>query len=227
MWHPGSTFDGHLMILTSDNALRIYNVDLEQDGFKGMSPEEVILLSGNTPPGAGSASRFFGESSLTVRGSLGETAVSFTFAPPVACSVDDEDNTPYLWPVFILFGDGSVYFVVTGLGQYRPEKPVVMGPLSMLPESEDNYGIDACAITCLHPMISSPPILVIATSQGTLYHCIVLQKIDPDISGDAVETASQISDWSVSVAFEKAPVDLALHVYESIELELALVVVAE
>lgn len=162
--------------------------------------------------------RFFGESAISVRGSLGETAVSFAFAPPV--NDNGKDPSPNLWPIFILCGDGSVYCMVTGLGQHRPQKPRVMGPLPMLPEASDNYGNEACAILCLHPMISSPPILVIASTSGTLYHCVVLHKIEDD---DAIETASQISEWSSAFEEEAVKVDLALHVYESVELELSLV----
>ena len=66
----------------------------------------------------------------------------------------------------------------------------------MLPETDNNYGQESCAILCLHPLISSPPLLVIADSKGTLYHCVVLSKMEDD---EALETASQISDWSSSI----------------------------
>lgn len=67
-----------------------------------------------------------------------------------------------VYPFFILCGNGSVYCMVTGLGQHRPPKPQVMGPIPMLPQTDDNYGQESCAILCLHPLVSSPPILVIA-----------------------------------------------------------------
>ena len=53
-----------------------------------------------------------------------------------------------------------------------------------------------------------------------LYHCIVLQKLDED-NEDCHDNISQISDWSTLTM--QHSVDLALHVYESIELELNLV----
>ena len=59
---------------------------------------------------------------------------------------------------------------------------------------------------------------VIATTSGTLYHCIVLPKSD-DVD---VETSSQVSDWSTS-AVPPSPIDLDLFVFEQIELELSLV----
>ena len=91
----------------------------------------------------------------------------------------------------------------------------------MLPETENNYGQESCAILCLHPLISSPPLLVIADSKGTLYHCVVLSKVEDD---EALETASQISDWSSSIAtgVDTVQPDLVIHVYESIEIELSL-----
>lgn len=56
--------------------------------------------------------------------------------------------------------------------------------------------------------------MVLATSRGNLFHCIVLAKDD-----ESLETASQISDWS---NFDSIPVDLALYVYENVQLELSL-----
>ena len=50
------------------------------------------------------------------------------------------------------------------------------GPIAMFPEAEDDYGTDSCSVVCLHPLIASPPVLVIATNGGTLYHCVVLNR---------------------------------------------------
>ena len=124
-WHPGSTFDGHLTLLTSDNHIRIFNLDLAQDSSEygtGVQPEETIALTKSHDE---RQKRFFGKSALTLRGSLGETAVSFSFAPPVG--IDANDPNPNLWPIFILCGDGSVYCMVTGLGLNCPQKSKVMG----------------------------------------------------------------------------------------------------
>ena len=108
---------------------------------------------------------FNGDSYTSVKGSLGETAVGFDFAPPAIGTWSGEDQTtsnPTNWPIFILWGDGRIFFVITSLGGQNSQasKPRVMGPLPMLPESDDNYGSDACGLLCLHPVISSPPILV-------------------------------------------------------------------
>ncbi len=51
----------------------------------------------------------------------------------------------------------------------------------MHPPAEDNYGLDACSILCLH---SSPVILVVATSSGILHHCVVLTGGNDDDDDD-------------------------------------------
>ena len=97
---------------------------VEESNFgTGVQPEETLMLTGSVSDAR--QRRFFGESALSVRGSLGETAVSFSFLPPVG--VDNEDPNPHLWPIFILCGDGSVYCMVTGLGKHRPSRPRIMG----------------------------------------------------------------------------------------------------
>ena len=52
----------------------------------------------------------------------------------------------------------------------------------MHPAAEDNYGTDACNILCLE---TRPPVLVIATSEGKLHHCLLLnQPLDEDGNED-------------------------------------------
>ena len=41
-FHPGSSLDGHAVVLSSDNFLRIYNVDEDRT-----TPEQSIALSAN------------------------------------------------------------------------------------------------------------------------------------------------------------------------------------
>ena len=57
-FHPGSVYDGHLVTLTSDNTLRSFNLDAEEN-----KEEENLVLS---------KGQFFGNSSLSVKGSLGK-----------------------------------------------------------------------------------------------------------------------------------------------------------
>ena len=49
----------------------------------------------------------------------------------------------------------------------------MVGPLWMYPAAEDNYGMEACSILCLD---TQPQILVVATCEGKLHHCIVLSQ---------------------------------------------------
>jgi hypothetical protein len=53
----------------------------------------------------------------------------------------------------------------------RPLRLPTQGPLVMCPPAEDNYGVDACSILCLD---TSPPVIVMATCDGSLHHCLVL-----------------------------------------------------
>ena len=54
-----------------------------------------------------------------IKGSLGETAVGFDFAPPAIGILSGEDqatSNPTNWPIFILWGDGRIFYVITTLG---------------------------------------------------------------------------------------------------------------
>ena len=75
----------------------------------------TIFFQGSVAPA------LFGRSALTVKGSLGETAVGFDFAPPTistSVSAGEEPSTnPTVYPVFILWGDGRIFFVATTIGK--------------------------------------------------------------------------------------------------------------
>ena len=47
----------------------------------------------------------------------------------------------------------------------------------MMPESDDNYGGEFCSILCLK---TSPTIVVLATKNGCIYHCILLDSESDD-----------------------------------------------
>jgi hypothetical protein len=53
----------------------------------------------------------------------------------------------------------------------------IQGPLLMHPPAEDNYGVDACSIAVLG---TSPMVVVIATRDGKLHHCVVLDSNTED-----------------------------------------------
>jgi hypothetical protein len=57
----------------------------------------------------------------------------------------------------------------------------LVGPLSMHPPAEDNYGTDACSILFLSSF--SLPVLIISTSSGQIHQCLVLsQQDEPTVS---------------------------------------------
>ncbi len=86
------------------------------------TPEQSICLSKNADGGFDNSTSFFGEASLSVRASLGETVVCFAFAP---CCVDDDDVEDVCsWPVFVLQGNGEIFCVLTGMGADAKEHRV-------------------------------------------------------------------------------------------------------
>jgi nuclear pore complex protein Nup88 len=50
-------------------------------------------------------------------------------------------------------------------------KSGLVGPLRMYPEAEDNYGGDACSLLVLD---TKPPVVAMATSNGTVYHSLLM-----------------------------------------------------
>ncbi|XP_067951982.1 nucleoporin 88-like [Watersipora subatra] len=178
LWHPGSPTSSHICLLTVDNSIRIYNI------AKLECPHQTLTL------GASSTSMF--------ASALGESFISMTFGLPLPG--DREQHL--VWPLYLLNEMGSVYIIHSKL--WSSQLPQLEGPLKMCPPAEDNYGTDSCDI--LH-LASSPEVLVIGTTSGSLIHCILLS----DEEVDEEETAVNIVD------------ELAmLYVYDIAKLELRL-----
>lgn len=178
--------------------LRIYHIDDEQ------TPSQTINLSWDPKGNPITDQNYI--SSIAM--SLGEIAVSFDFGPPISKCYDVEPSTitmrdECLWPIYILRGNGDVLLVYSSL-KYSYVSKSIMGPLTMMPSAEDNYGADACSLLCLDCI---PPVLVIATSSGILHHCIAFDSED--------DSNGQSNDRSLL----PQPI---LYVYESIELLLSL-----
>ncbi|KAK7058760.1 hypothetical protein SK128_016253 [Halocaridina rubra] len=220
-WHPGAVDQDYVVILASDNYLRIYNLASQE------IPEQAILVASNT--------NVLNTSTCERAATLGESAVDFGFGPPSEqtkkiygnpvssrlgeCIIDPEEEfkAEYLalqWPVFILYGNGEVCYVNTTLGPNRAPFHSVYGPLTMTPPSEDNYGVDSCSLLVLQ---SYPPVLVIATSSGMLHHCIVY-----DSSNEEDESLNPSRSLAVNGSQLSLPTSTRLHVYERVELELSL-----
>ena len=119
-WHPGSVEETHLVLLTTDNILRVHNV-----GEPGCPVQQTIQADPDT--GA-------------VAASLGETAVDFAFGP----EVELEDGS-LSWPLFVLWGNGDVFCASSCLGD-SGETVTLEGPLGVQPPVEDNYSEEACSV---------------------------------------------------------------------------------
>ncbi|KAM8976346.1 nuclear pore complex protein Nup88 [Pelodytes ibericus] len=196
-WYPSETQEPRLILLTSDNTIRIYSL---QDP---LTPENVILLSNAEEEAT------LPQNGRSYKASLGETAVAFDFGPLVALSkgfgVNCKETLAY--PLYILYENGETFLIYIELKNSAANVGKLLGPLPMHPAADDNYGYDACAVLCL-PCV--PNILVIATESGLLYHCVVLEGEEDD---------DQTSEKSWSPSLDPIP---SLYVFECVELELAL-----
>ncbi|KFW11071.1 Nuclear pore complex protein Nup88, partial [Eurypyga helias] len=197
-WYPWETLEPHVVLLTSDNTIRIYSLKVPQ------TPVRVIALSDTK------------EETLTIKkgraytASLGETAVAFDFGllMPVPENIAGQRGSEEVlaYPLYILYENGEMFLTYISLLQSTGSLGKLLGPLPMHPAAEDNYGYDACAVLCL-PCV--PNILVIATESGMLYHCVVLDGEEDD----------EPSEKSWDPRSDLIP---SLYVFECVELELAL-----
>jgi nuclear pore complex protein Nup88 len=207
-WHPGSPTDTHLLVLLSDNSIRVYDeYNLKHVWRTGPIPNITAL-----------------EKNSSFLNSLGDTAVDFDIAPPrviTTSSLDineslmslsllnssnislsktrPQDQKRVEWPIVILRGDGSIFILKSGLDT---EKPRLEGPLTMYPEKLDNYGLDSCSLIVIPTL---PPTVVIAENTGKIHHALLVESED-----DFNETTTFIGN------------EYDLHVLETIELELGL-----
>ncbi|XP_061461165.1 nuclear pore complex protein Nup88 isoform X2 [Rhineura floridana] len=198
-WYPSETLDPYIVLLTSDNTIRIYSLSSPQ------TPVKVIALSDADEE----ALRLNKGRAYTAL--IGETAVAFDFGPLTAVTKNiagqREKEEVLAYPLYILYENGETFLTYISLLHSAGNLGKLLGPLPMHPAAEDNYGYDACAVLCL-PCI--PNILVIATESGMLYHCVVLE--------------GEEDDEQVSVKSWDSRTDLipSLYVFECVELELAL-----
>ncbi|XP_040857401.1 nuclear pore complex protein Nup88 isoform X2 [Ochotona curzoniae] len=198
-WYPSEMLEPHMVLLTSDNVIRIYSLREPQ------TPVKVITLSEAEE-----------ESLILNKGraytaSLGETAVAFDFGPLAAvpknvCGQKGQEEV-VAYPLYILYENGETFLCYISLSYSLGSVGKLLGPLPMHPAAEDNYGYDACAVLCL-PCV--PNILVIATESGMLYHCVVLE-------GEEEDDQTSEKSWD-----SRADLIPSLYVFECVELELAL-----
>lgn len=203
-WHPASPKDCHLLVLLSNNTIRVYDE----------AKCRHIWRIGTTPCALPPTN-----STLPYLNSLGDTAIDFAIAPlRVATHNDTFDDTTtnrqqqktngnVEWPLIILRGNGNLFVATTGI---NTEKPRIQGPLSMYPSRRDNFGTDSCALLVLP---TNPVTIVIAEPNGKLYHAILVEG-----GGDECETS--FNEVDETVKFD-AP-EWTVNVLEVVELELGL-----
>uniref|UniRef100_UPI00398F730D nucleoporin 88 isoform X1 n=2 Tax=Pristiophorus japonicus TaxID=55135 RepID=UPI00398F730D len=194
-WYPSETEEPHVVVLTSDNTMRFY--DLKQP----QTPVKMFSLTQCEEENIVPATRSYAAS-------LGEIAVAFDFGPLICAPGHRSKGEVQVHPLYILYENGETFLIYCNLTLNSSGLiGKLLGPLPMHPAAEDNYGYDACAILCL-PCI--PNILVIATQSGMLYHCVVLE-------GDEEEDPTANESWDLRC--EPVP---SLYVFECVELELTL-----
>ncbi|XP_077510500.1 nuclear pore complex protein Nup88 [Amblyomma americanum] len=177
-WHPDSESGCHVLALTNDNNLRLYDIAEPQ------SAQLVLPLGGNQ------------SLSNAISASVGDAAVSFDFG--------DLSPGGKSRQVFVLMGSGDIYLThVSPRDDNRSYLQPVLGPLSMQPQAEDNYGVDGYSLICLPAPV---PLLAIATTGGTLYHCLAIGTQDNSPLGASEE--------------QEKNGEVTLYVLEKIKLEL-------
>lgn len=227
-WHPASPTDSHLLVLLSDNTIRVYdNAYLRHVWQVGPLP-----LRNDANPNASSVY------------SLEVNVIDFDIAPPVNTETDEigfnvtaastsvvsmKQNTTIIsktcsstllnktvqnsqhkpmkiqWPLVILRENGNIYVLMAGLDT---EKPRLQGPLTITPSQTDNYGVDYCSLLVVP---SLPPTLVIAETNGKLHHAMFLEAEVAENSFDEVDESLIIH-----------PCEWTVHILETVELELGL-----
>lgn len=203
-WHPASPKDCNLMVLLSNNSIRVYD-DVKLQHIWKIGPTPCAM-----PPT---------KSSLPFLNSLGDTAIDFdisaprvtlsantTFATNNDSTVNENLSRNVEWPLVILWGNGNLYIALIGLDT---DKPRLQGPLSMYPSTKDNYGLDSCAILALP---SNPTTLVVVEPSGRLFHMILVEA-DPELNN---------SENFDETGLKYEPCEWIVNVVEVVELEIGL-----
>ncbi|KAH8420709.1 hypothetical protein KR222_002481 [Zaprionus bogoriensis] len=205
-WHPDSVSDSTLLVLLSNNTIRVYN----------HTKLRHVWMVGPLPA-----------TSLT---DFGEISVDFDIAPAVktrstankepnaslsSSSALNQSNKTLVaaksrqekveWPIVILRENGNIYIMLSGIDS---ELTRLQGPITMTPQTSANYGLESCSLLIIP---SLPPTVIIAESIGKLHHALLLESENTehsfnDLDGDLIV---EPSEWT-------------LHVTETVELELGL-----
>ncbi|KAH8381273.1 hypothetical protein KR093_001710 [Drosophila rubida] len=206
-WHPDSVSDSTLMVLLSNNTIRVYNHTKLRHVWK-VGPQ-MLKTGANT-----SLSDF------------GELSVDFDVAPAVksrnetgnvlsSSSIVNQSNKTLAaakakkerveWPIVILRENGNIYILLAGIDS---DATRLQGPITISPQTSANYGLESCALLIIP---SLPPTVIIAESTGKLHHALLLE---------AETTERSINEVDDGLIIE--PSEWTLHVTETVELELGL-----
>uniref|UniRef100_A0A1A9W7V8 Nuclear pore complex protein Nup88 n=1 Tax=Glossina brevipalpis TaxID=37001 RepID=A0A1A9W7V8_9MUSC len=204
-WHPASPTDSHLLVLWSDNTIRVY----DNGNIRHVWQVGPLLLRNDTNL---NASAGYG---------LDEIVVDFDIGPAVTLKTDEvslnmttSSNSinsrrkpkQIQWPLVILRENGNIYVLMAAL---NTEKPSLQGPLKMTPSQTDNYGSDSCSLLIIP---SLPPTLVIAETNGKLHHALLLE--------------AKVAEFPFGVEVEEGlitcPCEWTINVLETIDLQLGL-----
>lgn len=200
-WHPASPKDCNLLVLLSNNSIRVYDDGKLQHIWK-IGPTPCAL-----PPT---------KSTLPYLNSLGDTAVDFDISAPritIPTNTANANNETISsefgskiveWTLIILRGNGNLYIALIGLDT---DKPRLQGPLSMYPSAKHNYGLESCSILALQ---SNPSVIVVAEPTGRLFHMIL------------VEAEQELNNSENFDEIGLEPCEWIVNVVEVIELEIGL-----
>lgn len=211
-WHPNSPTDSHLLILMSDNSIRIYDESTLKHSWRvGPIPNNTAV-----------------EKNLSYLQCLGDTAVDFDIAPPKVreetpgfnetSDLDNINNSlnslsiaskrhlkeqqkKIEWPIIVLRGNGTIFVLNAGLNTPQPR---IQGPLTVTPALKGNYGDDSCSLLVIPTL---PATIVIAENTGIVHHALLIESSNEDCTLN--ETKLLRNDYD-------------LHVLESVQLELGL-----
>ncbi|XP_046841184.1 nucleoporin 88-like [Xenia sp. Carnegie-2017] len=208
-WFPGSYMDIHLIVLTSDNQLRIYDVT------KPLNPLDIISV-GAVPqdrsfscPGKSTFAEAFGEIAVSFDFSGALSADSFT---KIRAGVND-----VAYSVFLLRENGDVLFMMLMLLSNRFFYDF-QGCLPVFPPAEDNYGVDSCTIICFP---TNPIVVAIATCGGLIYHCVVLESEEDDVFSKPFDEIEGVRSFDGDSVYSQPSTKTSLYVYECIDLSLS------
>lgn len=231
-WHPASPTDSHLLVLLSDNTMRVYDnstlrhvwqvgplpvVQTNNPNTSTKLPSPHVLGESSVDfdigPAITSSSPFdasFSNLNLSKsivaefgnrRDSLGRDSLS-SLSESVAGKTGNEKVE---WPIVVLRENGNIYVLCAGIDS---DKPRLQGPLTIRPQTIDNFGLESCSVLLIP---SLPPTIVIAESNGKLHHALLIESEQHEVSLNEVDCSLLIhpSEWT-------------LEVLETIELELGI-----